>query len=99
MSGGSKKIVLTPIGVVKRRSSEGGVKDKSAVCEITVKSGLTSALEGIEEYSHLYVLFWMHKLNEEDRSRRKVCKGIQESADYRKWCSSKQIDYAVSFLV
>lgn len=72
MSGVSKKIVLTPIGVVKRRSSEGGVKDKSAVCEITVKSGLTSALEGIEEYSHLYVLFWMHKLAEEDRGRRKV---------------------------
>lgn len=72
MSGGSKKIVLTSIGVVKRRSSEGGVKDKSAVCEITVKSGLTSALEGIEEYSHLYILFWMHRLTEEDRSRRKV---------------------------
>ena len=32
------------------------------VSEIVVDSALTEALEGLEEFSHLIVLYWMHRL-------------------------------------
>ena len=34
------------------------------VSEIVIDSSLTGALDGIEEFSHIIVLFWMHRLRE-----------------------------------
>jgi len=33
---------------------------------------LSEALEGIEEFSHLFVLFWLHEMSDEDRRIMKV---------------------------
>lgn len=34
------------------------------VSEITVDSELTEALDGLEDFSHIIVLYWMHRLDE-----------------------------------
>ena len=45
-------MTLKAIGVVRRRE---------AVCHIVVDSSLTEALDGLEEFSHIIVLYWMHQ--------------------------------------
>ena len=54
---------LTPIGVVKNSINEPGADDRqTAVCEIVVNEDLKEALNRIEEFSHIIVLYWMHKV-------------------------------------
>ncbi|MFW9991123.1 MAG: tRNA (N6-threonylcarbamoyladenosine(37)-N6)-methyltransferase TrmO [Candidatus Odinarchaeota archaeon] len=55
-----KKIEIYPIGFVKRVSNDEDVKDRSLLSEIVLKKGLTKSLNGIEEWSHVYIIFWMH---------------------------------------
>jgi len=40
---------------------------REVISEITVNSELSQALDGLEEFSHLIVLYWMHQL---DRGRK-----------------------------
>ena len=42
------------------------------VSEIEIRKGLEDILEGIEDYSHLVVLFWAHAVPEERRSLTRV---------------------------
>jgi tRNA-Thr(GGU) m(6)t(6)A37 methyltransferase TsaA len=37
---------------------------REVVSEITINPELTEALDGLEEFSHLIVLYWMHRLPE-----------------------------------
>jgi tRNA-Thr(GGU) m(6)t(6)A37 methyltransferase TsaA len=37
---------------------------REVVSEITINRELTDALEGLEEFSHIIVLYWMHQLPE-----------------------------------
>ena len=37
---------------------------REVVSEITVNSELTEALDGLEDFSHLIILYWMHQLPE-----------------------------------
>jgi tRNA-Thr(GGU) m(6)t(6)A37 methyltransferase TsaA len=43
-----------------------------AISEIILTAEVAGALEGIEEYSHLTVLYWGHKVPEESRSLTRV---------------------------
>ena len=54
-----EKIETRPIGFVKRTSEE-DVKDKSLVSEIVLEKDFTKALDGIEDFSHVFVIYWMH---------------------------------------
>jgi len=55
---------LTPIGVVKNSINEPGTDDRqTAVCEIVVNEDMKEALSRIEEFSHIIVLYWMHKVS------------------------------------
>jgi len=45
---------------------------RQAVSEIVIDQRLAELLEGIEEYSHLIVLYWAHKVPEEGRSLTRV---------------------------
>jgi len=67
-----KMIKLSPIGLVKRRVKEEDVKDKSLVCSIIVRKGYEKALDGIEDFSHVYVIFWMHKISNAERGTLKI---------------------------
>ena len=62
-----KEIRLSLIGFVRRKVKEEDVKDKSLVCSIIVKKGYEKALDGVEDFSHIYVIFWMHKIGDAER--------------------------------
>jgi tRNA-Thr(GGU) m(6)t(6)A37 methyltransferase TsaA len=54
-------ICLEPIGLLKN-SFEGGIPDgwETELAEIVLDPKWLPALEGVEDFSHLIVLFWLH---------------------------------------
>jgi tRNA-Thr(GGU) m(6)t(6)A37 methyltransferase TsaA len=68
----SSKINLEPIGFVKTKAVGKEVRDKNIISQIIFREELSEALEGIEEFSHLFVLFWLHKMPDEDKVIMKV---------------------------
>ena len=66
-------IKLKPIGVVRTEASEDELKAGTATSEILLRREHTPSLNGLGDFSHLYVLFWMHKVTPSERAgRRKV---------------------------
>ena len=65
-------INLNPVAVVKTEAIGKEVRDKMVISQIVFREELTEALEGIEEFSHLFVLFWLNEMSEEDRRIMKV---------------------------
>jgi len=63
---------LKPIGFVHRASKHEDVRDRNLVTEIVVRKGLTKSLEGIEDFSHIFVVFYMHRVSEKERKALKV---------------------------
>ena len=47
-------------------------KEREAVSEIIIDTGLEEALDGLEDFSHLVVLYWPHMLKPETRITTKV---------------------------
>ena len=68
----TEKIELKPIGFVKTKAVGKEVRDRSNVSEIILREDLTEALDGIEDFSHLFVIFWMHEISNEERRTVKV---------------------------
>ena len=66
------KICLEPVGFVKTEAVGKEDRDKNVVSMIVFREELTEALEGVEEFSHLFVLFWLHEMSDEDRKVMKV---------------------------
>jgi tRNA-Thr(GGU) m(6)t(6)A37 methyltransferase TsaA len=56
-----KRIQTRPIGVVRRISPDEDERDRSLVTTIEIEEALEPALAGIEEWSHVYVIFWMER--------------------------------------
>jgi tRNA-Thr(GGU) m(6)t(6)A37 methyltransferase TsaA len=65
------KIFLEPIGFVQTKAVGHEIRDKNIISKIVIREKYTEALKGIEEFSHLFVLFW---LNEMSINNRKVMK-------------------------
>jgi tRNA-Thr(GGU) m(6)t(6)A37 methyltransferase TsaA len=63
----SNRIEIKLIGYVKRTSSDENVRDESLVSKIVLKKVLAKALDGIEEFSHVFIIYWMHKISEAER--------------------------------
>lgn len=58
-----KKITLTPIGIVRNNVKQSRFGSfKNVVSEIVVDKKFTDALNGIEDYSHVIIVFWMDKI-------------------------------------
>lgn len=54
---------LEPIGVVRNEVVEPcGQLWQDVISEIELKENLTPALEGLEEFSHVIVIFWFHRI-------------------------------------
>ena len=51
------KIYLEPVGFVKTEAVGKEVRNKNVVSKIVFREELSEALEGVEEFSHLFVLF------------------------------------------
>jgi tRNA-Thr(GGU) m(6)t(6)A37 methyltransferase TsaA len=66
------EIVLKPIGVVRTAAVSDEVKDKTRTSQIVLRSELAEALVGIDGFSHLFVLFWLHEVSDEQRKTLKV---------------------------
>jgi len=64
--GPSPDIVLRPIGVVRNRIAEPeGVRWQEVVSRVEVEERYLPALEGIEGFSHLLILFYFHARDRE----------------------------------
>jgi tRNA-Thr(GGU) m(6)t(6)A37 methyltransferase TsaA len=54
-------VLLKPIGTVKNEVKEIGKHGwDQIVSEIIVRADLEDALDGLEEFSHIVIIFWMH---------------------------------------
>lgn len=72
---GMQEITLKPIGIVKngvKQAPGAGYEWNKIVSEIAVDDSLTEALEGLEEFSHIIILYWMHKSVTGDKAPMKV---------------------------
>ena len=67
-----KTIMIKPVGYVRTDAVGDEVKNKNLTSEIVVNHELVPALDGITDYSHLYVLFWMNEILEEKRMMLRV---------------------------
>jgi tRNA-Thr(GGU) m(6)t(6)A37 methyltransferase TsaA len=63
---------LKPIGVVKTTAIGDEVRDKTRTSQLVISKELTTALDGVDGFSHLFVLFWLHKTSAEQRKLLKV---------------------------
>jgi tRNA (adenine37-N6)-methyltransferase len=57
-----EKIVLAPVGYVKTDAVGDEVKDKSRISQIILNENLVEGLDGVEGFSHLFVLFWLNEV-------------------------------------
>jgi len=60
-------IHIKPIGYVERLSPEEDDRDRSLVSTIVIKSEFAKGLDGIDEWSHIYVIFWLNKISDKDK--------------------------------
>jgi tRNA-Thr(GGU) m(6)t(6)A37 methyltransferase TsaA len=67
-----EKILLNPIGYVKTQAVGDEVKDKSRISQIILRDELVEALDGVDGFSHLFVLFWLHEVSNQQRMTLKV---------------------------
>jgi len=72
MVSATEKIELKPIGFVKTKAVGKEVRDRSNVSKIILRQDLAEALDGIEDFSHLLIIFWMHEIPKEERRTMKV---------------------------
>lgn len=64
---------LIPIGFVKNKITEPKRENwESVISEIIINEDLKEALSRIEEFSHIIVIYWMHKVSPSQRSVVKV---------------------------
>jgi len=63
---------LNPIGRVKTEAVGDEVKDKSRISQIIIRDELVEALEGVDGFSHLFVLFWLNQIFTQKRMTLKV---------------------------
>ncbi len=67
------EINLTPVGLVKNNITEPKREDRETVIsEIIINNDLEEALSRIDEFSHIIVIYWMHKIPPSQRSVIKV---------------------------
>ena len=58
------KIQLNPIGCVERKFSDENDKNRNLISKIIINKDLTNALDGIKDFSHIYIIFWLDKVKD-----------------------------------
>ena len=64
----SNKINACPIGFVHRQNSDEDINDRDLISRIAINKEYSDGLAGIEEWSHLYVIYWMDRILEEKKT-------------------------------
>jgi tRNA-Thr(GGU) m(6)t(6)A37 methyltransferase TsaA len=54
-----ERIEMRAVGIVSRASPNEDDRDRGLVAKVVVSEDLAPALEGIDAWSHIYVIFWM----------------------------------------
>ena len=55
-------MTLKPIGIVRSEIKQPTKRDcEKVISDIVVNDDLTEALDGLEESSHIVVIYWMHQ--------------------------------------
>jgi tRNA-Thr(GGU) m(6)t(6)A37 methyltransferase TsaA len=67
-----EKVVFQPIGFVRTSAVGAEVKDKATISQIILNGSLVDGLEGVDGFSHLFVLFWLNQVSDEQRKTLKV---------------------------
>lgn len=65
MANEQSRMTLKPIGTVRngiKQAPGAGYEWEKVVSDIVVDSDLSEALENLEEFSHIIVLYWMHQV-------------------------------------
>jgi len=58
---------MNPIGHVETDAVGDEVKDKTRISRIMINSDLVEALDGLNGFSHVFVLFWLNEVNRQNR--------------------------------
>ena len=66
------EIALKPIGVVRTTAVGDEVRDTTRISRIVIRSELAEALDGVDGFSHLFVMFWLNQISEDQRKTLKV---------------------------
>jgi tRNA-Thr(GGU) m(6)t(6)A37 methyltransferase TsaA len=66
------EIKMKPIGFVHRSSDKEDVRDRSLVSRIDIQRDLTDALDGLEDFSHLFVVLYLHQVPAKETRTLKV---------------------------
>jgi tRNA-Thr(GGU) m(6)t(6)A37 methyltransferase TsaA len=64
----SNRIEVHSIGFVQRQHPDEDVNDPELVSKIVIGKEFAEGLDGIEDWSHLYVIFWMHRISDEKKT-------------------------------
>jgi tRNA-Thr(GGU) m(6)t(6)A37 methyltransferase TsaA len=64
---GTNSIEVQPIGVVKTTAVGQEVRQNGIISEIILREDLVDAVKGLDEFSHVFVLFWMHEISPDER--------------------------------
>ena len=60
------KIEIIPIGFVRRVAVDEDVRDRTLVSQVILSSNFTKAMEGIEEWSHIYIIYWLNRVEQNE---------------------------------
>jgi len=71
----SNKIEVSPIGVVHRLRPDEDINDRGLVSRIVIDKKYEDGLAGIDDWSHLYVIFWMDRISDEKKTL--LCRGSE----------------------
>lgn len=61
-------MTLQPIGVVRNKATRGRVDRDKIISKIIINPEFEEGLEGLNEFSHILVLVWMHRIDPGERS-------------------------------
>ena len=67
-----RKICLNPVGYVQTDAVGKEINNKTVVSKIVFDEEYLEALQGIEDFSHLFVIFWLHETSEKNRKNLKT---------------------------
>jgi tRNA-Thr(GGU) m(6)t(6)A37 methyltransferase TsaA len=66
----TESVSLKPIGIVRNGVREPRMEGwENVLSDIIVRKNLEEALNGLEGYSHVVVLFYLHRVSEDERER------------------------------
>ncbi len=60
------KIQMSPIGFVQREKPDEDVKDRRTISRVVLDAEFSEGLSGIDEFSHIYIIFWLNRVEQTD---------------------------------